>query len=69
MAHINDCVPGTRAKLVRAGVPRVVGKVGMIVEVARVKRRSEDPVVDTVTVEVPGHGDIVVPPGDLEIVA
>ena len=68
MAHINDCVPGVRARVERAGVARVVGKVGTIVEVSRIKRKRADPVVDTVIVDIPGHGEVVVSPGDLEIV-
>ncbi len=33
MAEINDCVPGRQVRVLRAGVARVVGKTGTIVEV------------------------------------
>jgi len=68
MAHINDCVPGAQAKVVRSGVVRVDGKVGTIVEISRVMRSPATAVKDTVTVDVTGHGEIVVAPGDIEIV-
>ena len=68
MANINDCIPGRRAKVLRSGVARVTGKIGTIVEVSRIKRKPTDPVKDNVTVDVPGHGEVVVVPGDVEIV-
>jgi hypothetical protein len=68
MAHIDDCVPGQQAKILRSGVARVMGKVGAIVEVSRIRRPPTGPLKDTVTVDVPGHGEIAVSPGDLEIV-
>jgi hypothetical protein len=68
MAHINDCVPGQQAKILRSGVQRVVGKTGTIVEVSRIKRPPSSPLKDAVTVDVPGHGEIVLGPEDLEIV-
>ena len=68
MSHINDCVPGHQAKIVRSGVARVVGKTGTIVEVSRIKRPPSAPLKDAVTVDVPGHGEIVVAPADVEIV-
>ena len=40
MLHIDDCVPGQRAKILRSGVARVVGKTGSIVEVSRIRRPS-----------------------------
>jgi len=67
VAHIDDCVPGREAKILRAGVARVVGKTGMIVEVHRVKRSREESVQDSVTVDVAGHGPVVVTPSDLDI--
>ena len=67
MAHINDCVPGAQAKVVRSGVVRVDGKVGTIVEVSRVMRAPATSVKDSVTVDITGHGEIVVAPDDLEI--
>ena len=67
MAHINDCVPGTQVRVIESGVARVKGKVGVIVEVSRIKRRPADPVKDAVTVDIPGHGEVVVGPGDLEV--
>lgn len=68
MAHIDQCIPGAQARILTTGVPRVKGRTGMIVEVSRVRRRLEDPLQDRVTVDVPGHGDVVLTPGDLEIV-
>lgn len=68
MSHIDDCVPGQRAKILRSGVARVVGKTGSIVEVSRIRRPPTGPLKDTVTVDVPGHGEIVLSPVDVEIV-
>jgi hypothetical protein len=68
MSHINDCVPGQQARILRSGVARVVGKTGTIVEVSRIKRPPSAPLKDAVTVDVPGHGEVAVAPGDLEIV-
>ncbi|MBA2458953.1 MAG: hypothetical protein H0V43_08390 [Gemmatimonadales bacterium] len=67
MAHINDCVPGVRAKILRSGVARVVGKSGVIVEVSRTRRPPTAALRDMVTVDVPGHGEIAVPPADVDI--
>jgi hypothetical protein len=39
----------------------------MIVEVHRVKRSREESVQDSVTVDVAGHGPVVVTPSDLDI--
>lgn len=47
---------------------RVVGRVGLVVEVSRVKRTRDEPLRDLVTVDVEGHGPVVVTPADLEIV-
>jgi hypothetical protein len=69
MADINDCVPGRHAKVLRSGVARVQGKVGVIVEVSRVRRPPTAPLRDRVTIDVPGHGEVSVPPADLEVVA
>ena len=68
MAHINDCVPGQQAKILRSGVARVVGKQGTIVEVSRIRRPPSGPLKDEVTVDVPGHGEISLGPADVEIV-
>ncbi len=67
MAHINDCIPGTQARVLRSGVARVVGKTGMIVEVSRIRRPPTGPLKDQVTVDVPGHGEIAVGPDDIEV--
>ncbi|MBA3346517.1 MAG: hypothetical protein H0T44_14675 [Gemmatimonadales bacterium] len=69
MAHINDCVPGAHAKILRAGVARVVGKTGAIVEVSRIRRPPTGPLQDQVTVDIPGHGEVSVAPADLEVSA
>ena len=69
MAHINDCVPGTQVRILRSGVARVVGKTGVIVEVSRVRRSAAAALRDQITVEVPGHGEIVLVPEDIEMVA
>jgi hypothetical protein len=68
MAHIDRCVPGTTVRILKSGVPRVSGKTGTIVEVSRIQRRRTDPLVDRITVDVEGHGDIVVTPDDVDIV-
>ena len=68
MSHINDCIPGQQARILRSGVARVVGKTGIIVEVSRIRRPPTGPLKDAVTVDVPGHGEIAVSPADLEIV-
>lgn len=67
MAHIDDCVPGTSATILRSGVARVVGKTGVIVEVSRIRRPPTAPLQDKVTVDVPGHGEVAVPPEDVSI--
>lgn len=67
MTHINDCVPGVAARIRRAGVARVVGKTGTIVEVSRIRRPPSGPLVDQVVVDVPGHGEVAVSPDDLEL--
>jgi hypothetical protein len=46
----------------------VVGKTGTIVEVSRIKRPPDSSLRDAVTVDVPGHGEVTVAPGDVEIV-
>ncbi len=69
MAHIDQCIPGTEARIVTSGVPRVKGKTGLIVEVSRIKRKPSEPLRDRITVDVPGHGDVVLAPEDLEILA
>ena len=68
MAEINDCVPGRQARVLRAGVARVVGKTGTIVEVSRIRRPVTGPLLDRVTVDVPGHGEIGLSPSDIEVV-
>jgi hypothetical protein len=67
MSHINDCIPGQQAKILRSGVARVVGKTGTIVEVSRIRRPPTAPLKDEVTVDVPGHGEVAVSPADVEI--
>lgn len=67
MANIDDCVPGRQAKVIKSGVARVIGKVGHIVEVSRVRRPPTGPLRDQVTVDVPGHGEVAVGPGDVEV--
>jgi hypothetical protein len=67
MAEINDCVPGRKARVLSAGVARVVGKTGTIVEVSRIRRPPTGPLHDRVTVDVPGHGEIGLRPGDIEV--
>jgi hypothetical protein len=69
MAGINDCVPGRRATVLRSGVARVVGKTGTIIEVSRIRRPATGPLRETVTVDIPGHGEVVVNPTDLEVLA
>ena len=68
MAHIDECIPGQQAKILRSGVARVIAKTGTIVEVSRIRRPASAPLKDTVTVDVPGHGEIALSPADLEII-
>jgi len=68
MANIDDCVPGRRAKILRSGVARVQGKSGFIVEVSRIRRPPTGPLTDNVTVDVPGHGEVVLAPSDVELI-
>jgi len=67
MANINDCIPGRRARIAATGVARVRGKTGTIVEVSRIRRPPTGPLQDTITLDVPGHGEVVVGPAELEI--
>jgi len=67
MANINDCIPGRQARVLKTGVARVVGKTGTIVEVSRVRRPPGGALQDRITVDVPGHGEIVLTPADLEV--
>jgi hypothetical protein len=69
MANINDCIPGRRARVLQTGVARVVGKTGTIVEVSRIRRPLSGPLQDRVTVDVPGHGEVVLNPAELEVLA
>lgn len=67
MATFNDCIPGALVRVVNSGVSRVRGKTGTIVEAARSRRRPGDVLVERVTVDIPGHGDVVFAPADLEV--
>ena len=67
MPHINDCVPGLEVKILKAGVARVVGKTGTIVEISRIRRPATGPLQEKVTVDVPGHGEVAVSPADVEL--
>jgi hypothetical protein len=67
VAGFNECVPGLQVRVLNSGVPRVRGKTGTIVEVSRSRRTSTDPLVERVTVDIPGHGDVVLAPVDLEL--
>jgi hypothetical protein len=67
VAGFNECVPGLQVRVLNSAVPRVRGKTGLIVEVSRSRRTSTDPLVERVTVDIPGHGDVVLTPVDLEL--
>jgi hypothetical protein len=67
MAIIDDCVPGRLARVLHAGVPRVEGKTGTIVEVSRTRRPPTGPLRDRVTLDVPGHGEVALSPADIEV--
>jgi hypothetical protein len=69
MAHIDECVPGCRARVRQTGVARVAGKTGTIVEVSRIRRPPTGPLVDRVIVDIPAHGEVVVTPDDVEVLA
>jgi hypothetical protein len=45
----------------------VVGKTGTIVEVSRSRRPGADEITERVTIDIPGHGEIVVAPADLDL--
>lgn len=67
MANIDECIPGRRVRVVQTGVARVVGKTGTIVEVSRIRRPATGPLQDRITVDVPGHGEVVLSPGEIEL--
>jgi len=67
VAEFNQCVPGIRVRVLDSAVPRVRGKTGVIVEAARSRRVASDPLVERVTVDIPGHGDVVLAPVDVEV--
>lgn len=67
MARFNDCVPGGAAIVLRSAVARVVGKTGTIVELSRSRRPGAEQITERVTIDVPGHGEIVVAPADLDL--
>lgn len=67
MAQFKDCVPGGTAIVLRSAVARVVGKTGTIVEVSRSRRPGADEITERVTIDIPGHGEIVAAPGDLDL--
>ena len=69
MANIDECIPGRRVRVLQTGVARVVGKTGTIVEVSRVRRPPGGPLQERVTVDVPGHGEVVLTPAELEVLA
>jgi hypothetical protein len=66
---LNDALLGRQAKILQSGVPRVVGRVGVIVEIALVRRPPTSPVQERITVDVPGHGEVVLQPGQIEVQA
>lgn len=67
MADFSQCIPGTTARILKSKVARVQGKSGMIVEASRSKRKPDDPMVELVTIDIPGHGEITVGPADLDV--
>jgi hypothetical protein len=67
MANIDECIPGRRVRVVQTGVARVAGKTGTIVEVSRIRRPATGPLRDRITVDVPGHGEVVLSPGEIEL--
>lgn len=67
MPEFNECVPGRPVRIRATAVQRVRGKRGVIVEVSRSRRASDDPMIERVTVDIEGHGDVVVAPADLEL--
>lgn len=68
MAHIDECVPGRRALVLRTGVARVAGKTGTIVEVSRTCRPPGGRLQEQVTLDIPGHGEVAFSPADIELV-
>ncbi len=69
MAAIEQCRLGARARIVQSDVSRVADKIGVIVEVNRSQRPPDTGrVIDEVTVDIPNHGEVVVPAAHVEIV-
>jgi hypothetical protein len=66
---LNDGLLGRQAKILQSGVPRVVGRVGVIVEIAHARRPPTGPLQERITVDVPGHGEVVLQPAQVEVLA
>lgn len=64
---LDETLLGRQAKILESGVRRVVGRTGVIVEIALARRPPTGPVVQHVTVDVPGHGEVVLTRDQLEI--
>jgi hypothetical protein len=66
---LNDALLGRQAKILQCGVPRVVGRAGAIVEIALSRRPPTGQVQQRITVDVPGHGEVVLEPAQIEVQA
>jgi hypothetical protein len=64
---LDDDLLGREAKILDSGVSRVVGRVGVIVEIAHARRPPTGPVQERLTVDVPGHGEVVLRPNQVEL--
>ena len=65
----DDRLLGRQVKILRSGVKRVAGRVGVVVEIAHVRRPPDSPLQIRVSVDIPGHGEVILDPADLEVVS
>jgi hypothetical protein len=65
----DDSLLARQVKILKSGVKRVVGRVGVVMEIAHARRPSDGPLQIRITVDVPGHGEVIVDPADIEVVS
>lgn len=64
---LRDDLLGRQAKVLHSGVARVVGRTGVIVEIAHSRRPPTGSIQERLTLDVPGHGEIVLTPDQIEL--
>lgn len=64
----DDSLLGRQVKILKSGVKRVAGRVGVAVEIAHARRPPDGPIQVRVSVDVPGHGEVILDPTDIEVV-